>query len=109
MISWGSMMWMVSRAFIRDISDVSGVVVSVILDVLNTTIRQQNTVAPLHIAVTITSLASVKVAAAVVVVDPVLVGVGVRGLLVHGRGHVMNRGGHVVNSGEHGGKVIRKS
>ena len=105
MISWGSMMWMVSRAFIRDISDVSGVVVSMILDVLDTAIRQQNTVAPLHITVTVASLASVKVAAAVVVVDPVLVGVGVRGLLVH----VMDRGGHVVNSGEHGGKVIRKS
>ena len=91
-------------SLIGDISDVASMVISMILDMLDTTIRKQNTVAALHITMTISSLASVKVTSAVVVMDPVLVGVGVGGLLVD-RGVVVDR----VNWREDGGKVIRKS
>ena len=91
-------------SLIGDISDVASMVISMILDMLDTTIRQQNTVAALNITMTISSLASVKVTSAVIAMDPVLVGVGVGGLLVDG-GVVVDR----VNWREDGGKVIRKS
>ena len=108
-ISWASMMRVVGRTFIRDISDVAGVMVGVVLDMLDTTVGEEHAVAALDIAVAVTSLAGVVVAAAVVVVDPVLVGVGVQGLLVRW-GVVVDRGGGVVHGGEHRGEVIiRKS
>ena len=98
------MVRMMGSSFIGDISDVASMVISMILDMLDTAIRQQNTVTALHVTMTISSLSCVKVTSAVVVMDPVLVGVGVGDFLVDG-GVVVDR----VNWREDGGKVIRKS
>ena len=67
---------------VSHVSDIAVVMVGVVLDMLDTAVREENTVAPLNIPVTVSSLSSVEVCSAVLVVDAVLVAVGMRSLLV---------------------------
>ena len=71
-----------SSTLVSHVSDISVVMVGVVLDVLNSAVREENTVAPLNIPVTVGSLSSVEVGPAVLVVDAVVVAVGMRSLLV---------------------------
>ena len=71
-----------SRPLISDISNISSVVVGMVLHMLDSPIRQQDTVAALHIAIAVISLVGINVGPAVVIMDSILVMVGVWGLLV---------------------------
>ena len=73
---------MMGCSLVSDISQVSRVMVCVVLDMLHPSIRQQDTVASLHITVPVTALSSLKVGTAVVVMDTVLVVVRVGSLFV---------------------------
>ena len=73
---------MMGCSLVSDISHVSRVMVCVVLDMLHPAVRQQDTVASLHITVTVTALSSVKLGSAVVVMDTVLVVVRVGSLFV---------------------------
>ena len=71
-----------SSTLVSHVSHISVVMVGVVLDVLDSAVREENTVAPLNIPVTVGSLSSVEVGPAVLVVDAVVVAVGMRSLLV---------------------------
>ena len=81
-----------SSTLVSHVSHISVVMVGVVLDVLNSAVREENTVAPLNIPVTVGSLSSVEVGPAVLVVDAVLKGVRLGRLLVGGH---LGRGGLV--------------
>ena len=76
-------MRMVSSSFICDISNISIVVVSMVLDMLDTSIWKQNTVTSLYIAIAISCLSSIKICSTVVIMDTVLVTVRMWCFLVH--------------------------
>ena len=81
----------VSRSLIGDISNIASVVVSMVLDMLDSAIREQDTVAALHIALAIVSLVSINVGATVVIMHAISVMIGVRGLLVVRCGGMVDR------------------
>ena len=87
----------VSRSLIGDISNIASVVVSMVLDMLDSAIREQDTVAPLHIALAIVSLVSIYVGATVVIMHAIRVMIGVGGLLIVRCGGMGDRSRSVID------------
>jgi len=79
---WGSMVrywgiWVDSSSIIGNISNISSITISLVVNMLGTAIRKSNRVRSLSISVTITSLSSVEVGVGVVIGNGI--GVSVRG------------------------------
>merc|ERR1719343_1886008 len=83
--------WVDSCTFISNISNISSVVISFVVHILDTTIRKSNRVGTLSITIAITSLSSIEVGVRVVISNSIGVGVG-RGLIWVGNGSFHNRG-----------------
>merc|ERR1719500_1130359 len=71
-----------SSSFIGDISNISLIAISLVVDMLGTAIRKSNRVGSCSIASTITSLSSVECSLGVVISNSVSVGVGRRNIRV---------------------------
>merc|ERR1719318_98078 len=86
-----------SSSFIGDISNISFIAISLVVNMLGTAIRKSNRVGSCSIASTITSLSSVECSLGVVISNSVSVGVGRRNIRVSwlsmiGRGSMDNWG-----------------
>merc|ERR1719500_2556502 len=71
-----------SSSFIGDISNISLIAISLVVDMLGTAIRKSNRVGSCSIASTITSLSSVECSLGVVISNSISVGVGRRNIRV---------------------------
>merc|ERR1712106_760386 len=83
--------WVDSRSIIGNISNISSITISLVVNMLGTAIRKSNRVRSLSISVTITSLSSVEVGVGVVIGNSV--SVSVRGGLIGICRGVISRGG----------------
>ena len=84
-------------SLICDISDITVVVVSMVLDVLGATVREEDVVGSFNIPSSISNFTSIKVGARVIIMDSILILVGfgfflVDGGVVRGRSVVRGRG-----------------
>merc|ERR1711892_1086241 len=86
---WG--IWVDSSSIIGNISNISSITISLVVNMLGTAIRKSNRVRSLSISVTITSLSSVEVGVGVVIGNGVGVSVR-RGFIRIGRGGMDNGG-----------------
>merc|ERR1719343_1955440 len=100
--------WVDSCTFISNISNISSVVISFVVHILDTTIRKSNRVGTLSITIAITSLSSIEVGVRVVISNSIGVGVG-RGLIWVGNGSFHNRGMIGWSSMDNWGMVSRGS
>ena len=116
-VGWGSMnhrhsmdKWsMIGRSsmdsgntFIGDISNITTITISMVVDILDTTIRKSNSVGSFNITISISSFSSIVVSTRVVIMHSILIGVRRWNLLVHwscmdyrgmvGRGSMVHRG-----------------
>ena len=71
-----------SCCLVCNISNITIVVVSVVLDMLDSSIRKKNAVAALNITLAIISLVSINVGATVVIMNTILIVIGVSWFLV---------------------------
>ena len=88
----GSRDWVGSSSFIRNISSISFISISLVVNMLGTTIRKSNRVRSSSITSTITSLSSVEVGVGVVISNSISVAVR-RRLIRISRLSVVCRGG----------------
>ena len=84
-------------SLICDISDITVVVVSMVLDVLGATVREEDRVGSFNIPLSIMNFSVVKVGSRVIIMDSILKTVGfgfflVNGGVVRGRSMVRGRG-----------------
>ena len=75
MIGWCSSNWVGSSSFIGNISNISFIPISLVVNMLGTTIRKSNRVRSSSITSTITSLSSIEVGVGVVISNSISVGV----------------------------------
>ena len=79
-MNYGSMM---SNSFILDISNIACIVISMVLDMLGTTIRKKNRVRAFNISCPISMFSSIEVSSRVVVMDSVLIVIWMRLIMVN--------------------------
>ena len=96
-IGWCSSNWVGSSSIIGNISNISSISISLVVNMLGTAIRKSNRVRSSSITSTITSLSSIEVGIGVVISNSISVGVRRRlirisRLSVVGRGGMDNRG-----------------
>merc|ERR1712212_1263551 len=75
--------WSISSTLVLDISNISTIVVGMVLDMLGPAIRKEDRVGSLYITRTIGHLSSIEVGSRILVVHSILVAVGLGLFLVH--------------------------
>merc|ERR1719228_2070658 len=71
------------NSLIRNISNISSIIISMVVNILGTSIRKSNSVGSFNITITISSLPSIVVSTRVVIMYSVLIAVGSWLLFVH--------------------------
>merc|ERR1719483_1916030 len=75
MVSWSSSNWVDSSSFIGNFSNISFISISLVVNMLGTTIRKGNRVRSSSITITITSLSSIESSLGVVISNSISVSV----------------------------------
>merc|ERR1719483_249065 len=75
MVGWSSSSWVGSSSFIGNISNISFISISLVVNMLGTTIRKSNRVRSSSITITITSFSSIESSLGVVLSNSISVGV----------------------------------
>merc|ERR1719483_1112161 len=75
MVGWSSSNWVDSSSFIGNISNISFISISFVVNVLGTTIRKSNRVRSSSITITITSFSSIESSLGVFISNSISVGV----------------------------------